>query len=659
MLRRSASFLLVSALLLLCGTPVQSLPHGLETSRVATRVVRRDSSGGPQTVTATNTEGGFIETCTITLTPTTDSNGNAQVIEVSHCTVTAASGSSIAATPTGTTASPSPTVASQSPSSVISSSATAASISESSSISSSVVSSSSDPSSTAAISASSSDVSVTASSPLSVNPISSVAVSATDTSSSAGVSSSAISSVTSSAASANVPSVTASSATSQATASSGSPGTSVGDATAQSATAAADASSASASASAAAAFAIPGKTLQVLPIGLGVFAGISVIALIVVALVTYERTKYRRAFRQRKLAETGASMGYGGTAESLQRVDGLKITFLVDNALEWMQKLPPGFSSEASIHLSKSPPIDSLTGVPLMDLENYCCGAHGFSALIETHTEGSSPHTVLFDTGPDSKSIIRNVESMQVSPQAIERVIISHWHSDHSGGLLSLLRFRNEKCSSDAQAIVADLHPSRPIARGIAPPPRDKVICRLPEDPSFDAIKALGADVELHADPHAVAGNTVFVSGEIPRVTEFEQGLLGGMRWVQEESGYAAIDVLGKGLVIFSACSHAGIVNVVIDAVKTFQRPIYMIIGGFHLAGPELAHRIAPTVEFLSKKLHPLPTYVLPMHCSGFDVKAALKTVLGEGCIASGVGIGVNVQGDAEADKSLSPSVIA
>ena len=49
-----------------------------------------------------------------------------------------------------------------------------------------------------------------------------------------------------------------------------------------------------------------------MPIGLGVFAGISVIALIVVGLVTYERTKYRKAFRQRKLAEQGAGMGYSG-----------------------------------------------------------------------------------------------------------------------------------------------------------------------------------------------------------------------------------------------------------------------------------------------------------------------------------------------------------
>jgi len=42
-------------------------------------------------------------------------------------------------------------------------------------------------------------------------------------------------------------------------------------------------------------FTLPGKKLSVLPIGLGVFAGVSVIALIVVGLVTYERTKYRKA----------------------------------------------------------------------------------------------------------------------------------------------------------------------------------------------------------------------------------------------------------------------------------------------------------------------------------------------------------------------------
>jgi len=86
-------------------------------------------------------------------------------------------------------------------------------------------------------------------------------------------------------------------------------------ASAAAALASSTASSPGATGTTAAAFAIPGKQIQVLPIGLGVFAGVSVIALIVVGLVTYERTKYRRKFRKDKMAESGASMGYGGMSQ--------------------------------------------------------------------------------------------------------------------------------------------------------------------------------------------------------------------------------------------------------------------------------------------------------------------------------------------------------
>lgn len=268
---------------------------------------------------------------------------------------------------------------------------------------------------------------------------------------------------------------------------------------------------------------------------------------------------------------------------------------------------------------------------------------------------------------------------MRIPVLNIERVILSHWHSDHSGGLLSFLKYRNEVkgvgVAADSQEeeskIVIDLHPDRPIARGIRPLNVGKVIGRLPEDPSFSAIESVGAVVETHAEGHIVAGGTVYVSGEIPRVTYFEQGLLGAVRWVEGPSGaewisepdvmderYAAVDVLGKGLVIFSACSHAGIVNVVKDAVATFKRPVHMIVGGLHLGGPELQSRIAPTVEFLASKIRPSPTYVLPMHCTGFHAKVALEEALGEGCVPAGVGITVNIEGNAKADERLFPPTI-
>ena len=80
-----------------------------------------------------------------------------------------------------------------------------------------------------------------------------------------------------------------------------------------------------------------------------------------------------------------------------------------------------------------------------------------------------------------------------------------------------------------------DVHPNRPTARGIAPPPSGKVICQLPRDPTFDEIDAHGGTVEMHREGHVVAGGTVWVSGEIPRVTPFETGLIGGVRFTPNE----------------------------------------------------------------------------------------------------------------------------
>lgn len=141
---------------------------------------------------------------------------------------------------------------------------------------------------------------------------------------------------------------------------------------------------------------------------------------------------------------------------------------------------------------------------------------------------------------------------MHVPVHSIERVILSHWHRDHSGGILSFLDHRNEVAppssseSSPNPPCIFDLHPNRPIARGIAPLPRNDVICRLPEDPTFNEIEAKGGVVEKSSVGHVVAGGTVWVSGEIPRVTDFEGGLLGGVRWQSESDDNASMGGKGK-----------------------------------------------------------------------------------------------------------------
>lgn len=123
---------------------------------------------------------------------------------------------------------------------------------------------------------------------------------------------------------------------------------------------------------------------------------------------------------------------------------------------------------------------------------------------------------------------------MQAPVDDVETVILSHWHSDHSGGMLAFLGMR----SPSARACTVDLHPDRPEARGIAVPPTfETIIGRLPDDPTFAQIEHAGGGVRTSREPHTVAGGTIYVSGEIPRVTLFEGGLLGGMRF-REAGGW-------------------------------------------------------------------------------------------------------------------------
>jgi 7,8-dihydropterin-6-yl-methyl-4-(beta-D-ribofuranosyl)aminobenzene 5'-phosphate synthase len=63
---------------------------------------------------------------------------------------------------------------------------------------------------------------------------------------------------------------------------------------------------------------------------------------------------------------------------------------------------------------------------------------------------------------------------------------------------------------------------------------------------------------------------------------------------------YLAVHVREKGFLVFSACSHAGIVNVLLDARDAFPDvPLYGVLGELHLSGAAMEQRIAGTVAEL------------------------------------------------------------
>ncbi len=116
-----------------------------------------------------------------------------------------------------------------------------------------------------------------------------------------------------------------------------------------------------------------------------------------------------------------------------------------------------------------------------------------------------------------------------------------------------------------------------------------------------------------------------YLSGEIPRITSFERGRPDHLTrkgpdqaWEPDpllmDERYLAVSVRDKGLIVLSACSHAGVVNVLLDAREVFpDTPVYGVFGGLHLVGQALEGIIPDTVTNL-QKLAPQANHARPLH---------------------------------------------
>jgi len=63
----------------------------------------------------------------------------------------------------------------------------------------------------------------------------------------------------------------------------------------------------------------------------------------------------------------------------------------------------------------------------------------GFACVIESDGE-----TVLFDTGGNGNILLKNMKILNISPANIKKIVISHEHEDHKGGLRTLVPYTKE-----------------------------------------------------------------------------------------------------------------------------------------------------------------------------------------------------------------------
>ena len=339
-------------------------------------------------------------------------------------------------------------------------------------------------------------------------------------------------------------------------------------------------------------------------------------------------------------------MGEGSLPNGVLHLDELEILVVVDNETDTLSSVDEGVPQipEVVQLAARTPPSRNHDGHDCkVVFDQLCCACHGLSVLI-TGRRGGVKRRLLFDVGPYPDIWLDNARRLGVDLSTIESIFLSHWHFDHSGGFPKVIAAIGEaRTRAGLARPVVDLHPNRPDQRGILLP--SGVMIMLPQEPTLEDIALAGGEIVTRDQPHAICDGFFFGSGAIDRTTEYETGLVGHYSFRGDtgapdplimDERFVAASVAGRGVTVFSACSHAGIVNACLGVKQHFPgTPVDLVLGGYHLAGKAMEARIEPTVRDLKERIE--PRLVAPGHCTGWRAKAALARTFAPGRYAPSV----------------------
>ena len=312
----------------------------------------------------------------------------------------------------------------------------------------------------------------------------------------------------------------------------------------------------------------------------------------------------------------------------LKPVDSVEALVLIDNVTDSLSSVPSFVETEfAGLRRRRH-------GHWILGGSCLCCAAHGLSCLIAIR-DGSRTAMLLFDTGPEDRTFEQNVSRLGVDLGPVEAIVLSHGHWDHGGAMLRALQIIRDR--NGGRGIPYYAHPDMFRTRALKQPNGSMLI--MEDVPSIAALTAHGAQVVNTRDAQIALEGTAFISGEIPRVTSFEPGFPGqhrrtadGAGWEPDElimdERFVAVNVKGKGLIVFTACSHAGVVNVLKHATTCFGGvPLHAVAGGLHLSGANERIIDASVAAMREFDL----AVIAAGHCTGWRAMTALANTFGDG----------------------------
>ncbi|MFC1965138.1 MBL fold metallo-hydrolase [Chloroflexota bacterium] len=274
---------------------------------------------------------------------------------------------------------------------------------------------------------------------------------------------------------------------------------------------------------------------------------------------------------------------------------------------------------------------------------NRALAEYGLSMLVEADGQ-----KVLFDTGL-SFSTVYNASLMGVDLTTVDRIVLSHGHLDHTGGLRGVL-----KRTGQVKVIA---HPAIWEKKYSCWQGGEERYAGVPF--IREELESLGASFTLSKEPVKLSAN-MMTTGEIPMLTDYE---VGDPDLYVREGGQQRHDGMADdlaliidtefGLVVILGCAHRGIVNTLHHARElTGKELIYAVIGGTHLlvaSEERLGKTVAALLEMGVQRLG-------VSHCTGFTASMRLAREFGDAFFLNNSGTRLTLpfleEGDHQVNKA-------
>jgi 7,8-dihydropterin-6-yl-methyl-4-(beta-D-ribofuranosyl)aminobenzene 5'-phosphate synthase len=321
----------------------------------------------------------------------------------------------------------------------------------------------------------------------------------------------------------------------------------------------------------------------------------------------------------------------GALARALVTLDSLSVAVLTDDVSDnYVSKTPFAVSEFSNVVLS---------GARVLSGEALLCANLGYGLRLVSSV-GDKRHTMLFDTGPDAAIFLRNCAALGISLEDVEAIAITHGHWDHMAALPATIDRIIKQGGRVSVHVNAGMFNERAIRLSSG---RVVPVANVPLAPDLERH---GATVVNSGEPRLLLDGHFYYSGEIPRVTPFEKGREDHLCRKSPEAPWEPDPLLldermlvakvrGLGLIVFSSCSHAGIVNVCTHVRSIFpDTPIHAVMGGLHLGGV-MERNIPDTVDGLKRFDF---AHLITGHCTGWRALHALASAFGDAVSQSAVG---------------------